>query len=240
MESLIIARRDGVLEITLNDPENGNLVTAESGDAIVAALEAIEPGTKLVRFAGAGADFCRGRRSPPLDRAKATPLEFRRAIADGPLRLYNAFKNAAVPILGIVQGKALGVGCALAALCDVTLAADDAIFQVPELGHGIVPTLVMSALVGRVPEKAIAGLVLTRETIGAQKAEALGIVTRVVPAAALQAEGERVAASLAEVSAEALAAVKDYLRSAPRMDQAGATAFAANLIATVQTSRRPG
>lgn len=238
MPSLLIDRRDAVLHVRLNDPETGNSLTAEMGDAIATALESLDADIKVVRVGGAGADFCRGRTSPPLDRATASALDFRRVIADGPLRLYAAFKNARAPIVGAVQGRALGVGFALAALCDVTIAADDATFAIPELEHGIVPTLVMSALVGRLPEKTIAGLVLTRTTIGAAKAESLGIVTTVVAAGDVDAEADRVTAAIAAAPAAALHGVKEYLRTAPRMDPQAATAYAATLIATVQTSRR--
>jgi enoyl-CoA hydratase len=238
MPTLLVEHKDAVLHVRMNAPETGNSLTAEMGDAIIAALASFDEGTKAVRFSGAGADFCAGRTSPPLDRAAATALDFRRVIADGPLKLYAAFKDARVPIVGVVQGRAFGVGLALAALCDITIAADDATFAVPEMNHGILPTLVMSALVGRVAEKTIAGLVLTRATIGAAKAEALGIVTSVEPAATLDAAADRTIATLVSAPAAALQGVKEYLRSAPRMDPQAATAYAATLIATVQSSKR--
>ncbi len=75
-----------------------------------------------------------------------TPLQMRHPIAEVPLTLYAAIKEARAPTLAIVQGEAIGVGCALAAVCDMTLAADNAVFQVPELNHNIAPTLVMWAL----------------------------------------------------------------------------------------------
>ena len=113
-----------------------------------------------------------------------------------PLALYGAVKEARAPTLAIVQGEAIGVGCALAAVCDMTLAADDAVFQVPELNHNIAPTLVMWALINRVPYKTAAYLVYSRERITAQRAEFLGVVTKVIPAAQLASEAEALSQSL--------------------------------------------
>ena len=58
---------------------------------------------------------------------------------------YGAFRRSPVPIIAVVQGQALGFGCALAAAADVTIAADSATFQLPEVGHNIMPTMAMSA-----------------------------------------------------------------------------------------------
>src|SRR5262247_1287582 len=178
------------LDVTLNRPEEGNLITNEMGQEIARVLREIGPEIKLVRLRGKGANFCKGRQAPQIDRATMTPLQVRHPVAEVPLALYAAVKEARAPTLAIVQGEALGVGCALAAVCDLTIAAEDAIFQVPELDHNIAPTLVMWALINRASYKATAHLVFTRERITARHAEALGLVTKVVPAGKLESEAE--------------------------------------------------
>ena len=55
--------------------------------------------------------------------------------------LYGAFRNAKVPIIGVVQGRAVGLGCALAALCDITIASDKARFSISRTAHRIMPTI---------------------------------------------------------------------------------------------------
>ncbi len=143
-------------------------------------LRDVGPEIKLIRLRGNGANFCKGRQAPQIDREKSTALDLRHPVAEVPLALYAAVKEARAPTLAIVQGEALGVGCALAAVCDLTIAADDAIFQVPELDHNIAPTLVMWALINRASYKTTAHLVFTRERVTARHAEALGLVTKVV------------------------------------------------------------
>jgi enoyl-CoA hydratase/carnithine racemase len=230
-------RHDGIVDIILNRPAEGNLISQEMAEAMIGVLSSIAPDVKLIRLLAEGPDFCRGRQSPQIDRANSTPLEVRRVVAQGPLDLYAAFKKTKAPVLGVVRGQALGVGCALAGLCDVTVAAADAVFRVPEMDHGIVPTLVMWALADRIPDKAITYLVIARESISAAKAEMLGIVDVVVSPDELAAEAERLTAKITTCSATTLQTTKEFLRYARRMEPDAAMALSANLNAVVSTSK---
>jgi enoyl-CoA hydratase/carnithine racemase len=225
------------LDVVLNRPAEGNLISNEMGQEIARVLRDIGPEIKLVRLRGNGANFCKGRQSPQIDREKSTALDLRHPVAEVPLALYAAIKEARAPTLAIVQGEALGVGCALAAMCDLTLAADDAVFQVPELNHNIAPTLVMWALVNRASYKTAAHLVFTRERVPARDALAMGLVTKVVPAASLANEAETLSQSLLSRNAASLQGIKEYLKFASRMDPASASAFSSVLNAAVSSSQ---
>ena len=224
------------LDVVLNRPDEGNLITNEMGLEIARVLRDLGPETKLVRLRGNGAHFCKGRQAPQIDRASMTPLQVRNPVAEVPLALYAAMKDARAPTLAIVQGEALGVGCALAGVCDLTVAAEDAVFQVPELNHNIAPTLVMWALLNRVPYKSVAHLVYTRERIGARRAEALGLVTQVVPPPALEREAENLTQGILSRPATPLQGIKEFLKFASRMDPASASAYSSVLNAAVTTS----
>jgi enoyl-CoA hydratase len=228
--------RSDCLDIVLDRPDDGNLITNEMGLEIARVLRDVGPETKLIRLRGNGAHFCRGRQAPKVDRDTMTPLQMRHPIAEVPLTLYAALKEARAPTLAIVQGEAIGVGCALAAVCDMTLAADDAVFQVPELNHNIAPTLVMWALLNRVPYKTAAYLVYSRERISAQRAEFLGLVTKVIPSAQLESEAVALSQSLLSRAATSLQGIKDFLKFASRMDPASASAYSATLNAAVTAS----
>src|SRR5712675_1330131 len=206
------------------------------GQEIARTLRDIGPEVKLIRLRGEGANFCKGRQAPQIDREKATALDLRHPVAEVPLALYQAVKEARAPTLAIVQGEALGVGCALAAVCDLTIAAENAVFQVPELNHNIAPTLVMWALLNRVPYKTVAHLVYTRERISAQRAEALGLVTKLVASAVLEREAESLAQSILSRPAAPLQGIKEYLKFASRMDPASASAYSSVLNAAVTSS----
>jgi len=130
----------------------------------------------------------------------------------------------------------LGFGCALATACDVTIAADNAIFKLPEMTHNLPPTLAISALMPKVPRKAIAYMVYAMPQIDAATALQIGIVSAVVPLARLDAAMAEALATMTSRSQAALVAVKDYLRSAPTMEPRGAAAYGAALLSGVLTS----
>ena len=224
------------LDVILNRPDEGNRITNEMGLEIARTLRDVGPEIKLIRLRGNGANFSQGRQAPKIDRDAMTALDMRGPIAEVPLALYGAVKEARAPTLAIVQGEALGVGCALAAVCDMTLAADNAIFQVPELDHNIAPTLVMWAFLNRVPYKTAAYLVFSREKITAARAELLGLVTKTVPAAALGNEAEMLSQSLLSRRAMALQGIKEFLKFGSRMDPVAATAYSSALNATLSAS----
>ena len=227
------------LDVILNRPDEGNLITNEMGLEIARTLREVGPDITLIRLRGNGANFSRGRQSPKIDRETMSALDIRYHIAEVPLALYGAVKEARAPTLAIVQGEALGVGCALAAVCDMTIASDHASFQVPELDHNIAPTLVMWAFLNRVPYKTAAYLVYSREKISAQRAEALGVVTKVVPAAALGNEAEMLSQSLLSRRAASLQGIKEFLKNSPRMDPASAVSYSSALNATLTVSAPP-
>ena len=223
--------------ITLNRPECGNLVSNEMGAELAGMIEAAA-GSQLIVLRGAGDNFCLGRDSAALRAAGPfkTALEMRRGNTEPALAVYGAFRRVKVPVLGIVQGKAIGFGCALAGLCDVTIASDDAQFQLPEMDHGIPPCLAMSALLGNVAPKAIMYLVYSTELIDAARAREMGLVSKVVARRDLEKEAEAfMKKTLARVPA-AVPAVKEYMRSAPRMEPQAAADFGSTLLAGVLSS----
>ena len=236
---VLIDLRDGVLTLTLNDPGTGNLVDAAMSNAIVQAIQTIGDDVKAICLRGAGDDFCAGRKSPTPPKGGAVPSaeKLRHLVAEPALALYDAIKFAPVPTLAVVQGRAFGVGAALACVCDITLAQAGARFAIPELERDIPPALVMAALHDRVPLKTLAMLVYTREELSAADALGAGLISYVVPAEDLESTTARWLASFAGNSTVALRACKQYLTHAPSMSATGASAFASHVIGTALSAR---
>jgi enoyl-CoA hydratase len=227
---------DGVTTITLNRPEVGNLVSNAMAEAIAAMLDQAYA-SQVVVLRGAGKDFCLGREfKPPAPHSGVTALDVRRN-AEPVLALYAAFRRVPVPVIGIVNGGAIGLGCALVASCDITLASRDARFQLPEMGHGIPPCLAMSSMLARVPRAAILRMVYSMDALTAEEAHIIGLVGQVVSVADLTATADRLVKLIHGYPPAAVQAVKDYLRSAPDMDVQGAMDLARNLYSTVMSSR---
>jgi enoyl-CoA hydratase/carnithine racemase len=238
MPSPILCDRDEtVTTITLNRPDAGNRVTNDMLDTLRQMIDA-SAGSRAIVLRGAGADFCLGRELPKDAHGPMTAIEARKVQTTPMLELAAAFERSSVPVLGVVRGKVFGGACALAALCDVTLAGADASFMLPELNHGIPPCLAMGALAPRVPRKAIVHMVYTAEPIDAMKALAIGLVSEVVPLADLEARAGTLIKKLVGFPPTAVQAVKQYMRSAASLDGQASADLAANLLANVVSSQR--
>lgn len=230
------ANAGSAFSITIDRGAEGNALTIELLRALAAAFrEGAKSDAKVIVLRTAGKDFCIGR-DPRGGAPSPTALAMRSNLIAPILDVYDAISNAQQPVICAVQGAALGFGCALATACDVTVAADVARFRLPELEKNLPPTLAVSAMMKQVPLKALTWLVYSMEEVDSRTALALGIVSKVVPAAELTAATDRIVAALTERSREALVAVKDYLRVAPGMEGRGAAELAGNMLATVFSS----
>ena len=236
MSDDILTRRSGpVFEVILNRPGDGNAATDAMAADLTRIIGEAAQTSHFIILRGAGSDFCVGRSSMGRPAGSLEALDRRRS-SEVIFDCYGAFRQSPVPIVGVVQGRALGFGCALAALCDITIASDAATFQVPEMAHNILPTMVMSSLIDRVPRKALTYLVYSTAVISAMRALSVGLVSEVVPAADLEVQVRTLSAALLKVPRPAVLGAKEYARSAFTMDIHGAVDFARNLHATINSS----
>lgn len=234
-------RRDGaIVRVTLDRPEAGNMLTLDqvSGLAGAFAEAGSDPAIKAIVLGARGAHFCLGRDPAGAPEAKpATAVAMRATLIEPILGLYRAVRAAAVPVVAVVQGTARGLGCGIAAVCDVTMAADTARFSLPEMKANLPPTLAMLAHLDRVPSKALLWMVLSTSEIGAVQARDWGLVSAVAPTAELEREAETFVQALAGFDREALVTCKAYLQRARGADYAAANDLAGNLLSVVLSSR---
>ena len=235
MADPLLKQKDGdVTTITLNRPEDGNKQTDDTWAQCTAMLNEAAKDSRAIVFRGAGDDFCLGRAAMGQTGPVLEAYQVRER-ADIIFNLYGAFRNAKVPIIGVVQGRAAGLGCALAALCDITLAGDRARFSFPEMAHKIMPTIAFSALVDRMPRKAATFMIYSTQEIDALKALMFGLVSNVVPANELDGAVNTLVEHFKKVPMAAVLAAKEFARHAFDMGAQGATDFARNLHATVNS-----
>jgi enoyl-CoA hydratase len=233
----ILTKQDGpILRLTLNQPDRGNAVSDQMVTELTGLIQAAEKTSSVIVLRGAGADFCVGRATMGQRPPTEPDAYERRSFSDVVFDCYGAMRNARIPIVAVVQGRALGFGCAIAAACDITLAGDKAVFQVPEMAHNILPTMVMSSFVDRVPRKAMSYLVYSTAEISPERALSFGIVSDVVPAAKLDEAVDALCAAILKAPRPAILGVKEYVKTAPDMAVFGAVEFARNLHATVNSS----
>src|SRR5436190_5186025 len=234
---ILTTRKGPVLEITLNRPQIGNAASDAMAVELTNLLLGAGETSEIVVLRGAGEDFCVGRETmgkrPPGAPPEALQLRKRNDVV---FNCYGAFRRCEIPVIGVVKGRALGFGCAIAAVCDITLAADTAKFQVPEMAHNIMPTMVMSALVDRVPRKALTYLVWSTAVISPARAREAGIVSEVFPAAELDKAVEALCEQIMRAPRPARVGCKDYARTALDMDTSGAIDYARSIHAVINSS----
>ena len=178
---------DRIATITVNRPDKLNAlndrVIAELGDAIgaVRANDAVGG----VILTGAGRAFVAGADISQLESLDAASAK---ALAERGQAVFHRFESSPKPTIAAVNGFALGGGCELAMACHIRIASEAAKFGQPEVKLGLVPgyggTQRLPRLVGK--GRALQ-LLLTGEMIDAAEAHRIGLVNRVVPAAALLA-----------------------------------------------------
>jgi enoyl-CoA hydratase/carnithine racemase len=129
-----------------------------------------------------------------------------------------------VPVIARVNGYCLGAGLEIAAGCDLRVAADTAVFGMPEVKVGI-PSVIEAALLPRlVGWGRAAELVLTGETIDAAEALRIGLVEKVAPFSGLDAAVERWIAALLAAGPRAIRLQKQLMRDWERLPLEGAIA----------------
>jgi len=233
----ILDQCDGnLLTITLNRPEHGNAFNDAGIAQLTALLQGASQRARLVVLKAAGDDFCAGRLAP---RGAAAPkleaLQVRRG-RDVVFNCYAAFRESPIPIIAAVQGRALGFGCAIACCADITVAAENARLQMPEFGENIMPTIAMSALLGKVTAKQLMYIAYSTAELTAERAERLGLVSEIALGNTLDSAVNRLCAQILKAPQPAVLAIKEYARVAPSMDIRGAVDYARSLHAVINSS----
>ncbi len=238
MSDNIRTGRDGdVATIVIDRVAEGNQLTIPMVRDLAAAFdEAGRSDAKVITLRSAGGVFCLGRESGPAGGPPPTALQMRANMVAPLLDVYRAIAGTPQPVVCSVQGAAHGFGCALATACDITIASGNARFRLPELEKNLPPTLAISAMMARVPQKALTWLVYSMQEIDAQAALQLNIVSQVVAAADLAAASDKLVAELCGKARDALIGVKDYFRVAPGLPGRAAADLAGNMLATVFSS----
>ena len=146
-ETLLVEARDGVATLTLNRPDARNALNQTMIRELGAALSALEasPEARVVVIRGAGERaFCAGADLRGMFRA-GSPLDARAQYA-GLARILETIPRMRAPVIAQVHGYALAGGCGLAAACDLVIAADDAVFGLPEVKLGLLPLMVLAPI----------------------------------------------------------------------------------------------
>jgi methylglutaconyl-CoA hydratase len=191
----LLTRHDGPVEhLTLNRPDVRNAFNEgmihEISEWAIARHAGLSVRATVLR--GAGPAFSAGGDLAWMAKTVDYTREQNLRDADALFRMYSRLDTLPFPLVGCVHGAALGGGCGLAAVCDIVIAARDAVFGFTEVRLGIVPAVISPFVVAKIGRSAARELFLTGERFSADRAREIGLVHRVVDADALDDEVARV------------------------------------------------
>ncbi len=231
-EAALVLREDapGVATLSLNRPAAYNALSTELMAALQAELQAVarDEHVKVVVLAGAGKGFCAGHDLREL-RSRPERGFYERVFAQCS-ELMLTIVSLPKPVIARVHGVATAAGCQLVASCDLAVAAQSARFGTPGVNIGLFCSTPMVALSRAVGRKAAMRMLLTGELIDAPAALRLGLISDVVPDAALASATQKLAQDIAAKSPLTLAIGKEAFYRQAEMDLANAYRYASEVM----------
>ncbi|MCW3476956.1 enoyl-CoA hydratase [Limobrevibacterium gyesilva] len=215
-ETILVDRRAGYRVVTLNRPDRMNALDKPTLHALLATLADAEAdeACRALLLTGTGRGFCAGADLSTVGNSDGIGRDVGAAIEETWNPLARRLHNLRMPTVCAVNGVAAGAGANIAMGCDIVLAARSARFVQAFSKIGLIPdcggTFHLPRLVGEGRARALA---LLAEPVSAERAEAIGMIWRVVDDAALMQEAEAVAAQLATLPTQALVLTRKALRA---------------------------
>jgi 2-(1,2-epoxy-1,2-dihydrophenyl)acetyl-CoA isomerase len=223
-KTVLLDVRDGVARLTLNRPDKLNSFTRAMHADLRDALSVLEgdAAIRAVVLAGAGRGFCAGQDLADLSFEPGAMTDLGAMIDDNFNPLVRRLQALPKPVIARVKGIAAGAGANLALACDLVVAGRSASFLQAFVNIGLVPdsggTWFLPRAIG-VPRAL--GLAMLGEKLPAERAEQWGLIWKCVDDDLLDAEVDTLAARLASMPTQALAAIKLSMRRAATSDLDG-------------------
>jgi methylglutaconyl-CoA hydratase len=210
----LATRRDGPVEyLQLNRPDVRNAFNEEVIAELHGWADAASADTSLrvAVLSGAGKAFCAGADVTWMARMRGYSEEDNVRDARAMAAMFGALNSLPAALIGRIHGPALGGGTGLAAVCDIVVASDDALFGFTEVKLGILPAVISPFALAKIGVSAARELMLTGARIPAERARAIGLVHAVSPLAELDAIVDGYVQELLGGAPSAIAATKALL-----------------------------
>jgi methylglutaconyl-CoA hydratase len=235
---LLVRREKEVEYVTLNRPDVRNAFNEEVIDELTVWAKSIHGAAppRVAVLAGAGKVFCAGADLSWMSRMVTYSHDENVRDASSMARMFLALDTLPVPLVGRIHGAALGGGSGLAAVCDIVVADDQALFGFTEVKLGILPAVISPYAVAKIGRSAARELFLTGMRFGAARAKEIGLVHAVVPLDRLDATVQGYVEELLATGPEAVAAAKRMIQQVWDKPPADALALTAETIAARRIS----
>jgi methylglutaconyl-CoA hydratase len=237
-EGIELRPQGSQLTVALNRPDSHNALNPALLEALTAVFRAVNErdDVRVVVLTGNGRSFCAGA-DVAFMRA-AADYTLAQNVADGQaiFDLMLAVDRCAKPVIGRVNGVAIGGGAGLVSCCDIVVAVDSATFAFSEARLGIVPAVISPFVLAKIGPGHGRELFLTGERFDARWAQQVGLVHHVVPVEELDGKVNERVKQLLQAAPGAQAAVKELVSRVAHQPKEAVREYTADLIAQRRAS----
>ncbi|MGK2856834.1 MAG: enoyl-CoA hydratase-related protein [Thermoanaerobaculia bacterium] len=213
--STLSVRRDGaVLHARLNRPDVRNAFNDEFISEAIDLFDSLArdaAGIRAVALGGEGSVFCAGADLNWMSKMVSYTRDENIADSSKLAKLFASINECAIPVIGRIQGAAIGGGVGLVAVCDIAIATADAKFGLSEVKLGILPAVISPYVISKIGASHARALFLTGERFASERALRIGLVHEVVP------DESALDSAVARVVGELLSSGPDAVRECKRL-----------------------
>jgi methylglutaconyl-CoA hydratase len=214
MKYLEVNKKNGVAEIWLNRPELHNAFNAELIEETISLFESLqkENDLRLVVLSGRGASFCAGADLNWMKAMKDYSKEDNFTDSKRLARMFSVINECDIPIIGRINGHALGGGVGLVSVCDYVVAIKEAMLGFTEVRLGLIPAVISPYCISKIGESNARAWMLSGERFSADHARTMGLVHEVVLQTELDKRIEELKKSYLAAGPEAAKEAKKLIR----------------------------
>ncbi|MGV3588172.1 MAG: enoyl-CoA hydratase/isomerase family protein [Adhaeribacter sp.] len=220
MEYVQYRTAERVAYITLNRPEKRNALNFEVVRQLKHAFDFAEndEACKVIVLQATGEVFCAGVDLAYMQTLAQNTFDENLYDSSHLMQLFRQIYTLKKVVIAKVHGHAIAGGCGLASICDLVFAAPEAKFGYTEVKIGFVPAIVSVFLLSKIGEACTKQLLLTGDLVSAAKAQEIGLINYIIPAADLNQAVDDFAQKLCrENSAQSMEMIKEMLYRLPDM-----------------------
>ena len=209
-----LTRQGAVAHVALDRPDVQNAFNDQMLEDLLEVFGALrdDPATRAVVLTGEGKSFCAGADLHWMKRVVDYTFEENYEDSLRLARMLREVYTCPKPVIGRINGAAIGGGTGVVAVCDIAIASADAVFGFSETKLGLTPAAISPYLLKRMGERHLREYFLTGERFSAARAAEMGLVNAVVPADQLDAAVDEKVKMILTGGAEALAVSKELIR----------------------------
>lgn len=234
--SLVIEKRNNILEIRFNRPEVHNAFNDEVIEQVINIFEDIDETIRLVIISAEGKSFCAGADLNWMKSMKEYSMEQNIADSQQLHKMFSAIDNCSCPVLGKVHGHALGGGVGVVAVCDFVLASSKAKFGFTEVRLGLIPAVISPYCIKKIGISNARAHFLSGAVFTAQTAKEMGLVHEVVESEELDSRFTEIVTSYLHAGPQAARDSKELIKSVSDIPEEQVSDYTTEFIARKRIS----